>query len=149
MRKTAPLAIKLSAALLVAGVSFAQPSAATGLVSKPDLQGPWQMTLVGNTGCGLVSMLVKFTLNAQGTATNASVQTHAVGGGACESTLAGQSFTLTALALNGSGKANLSCGPGCGWNFDIQVAADRSLFNVVDVDPANPGNVLSGIAIHQ
>jgi hypothetical protein len=45
--------------------------------------------------------------------------------------------------------ANLSCGASCGWNFDIQVAPDRSVFNVVDVSTANPNNLLEGTAIHQ
>jgi hypothetical protein len=44
---------------------------------------------------------------------------------------------------------NLSCGPGCGWNLIIQVAKNRQIFNVVDVDHLNPGNYLEGTAIHQ
>jgi hypothetical protein len=61
----------------------------------------------------------------------------------------GQAFAVSILNPNGSGTANLSCGPGCEWNFDIQVSPDRSMFNVVDVSPANPGNFVEGVAIRQ
>jgi hypothetical protein len=50
---------------------------------------------------------------------------------------------------NGSGTANLSCGTGCGWDFNIQMAPDRSTFSLVDVSAANPGNDLAGVAVHQ
>jgi hypothetical protein len=56
-------------------------------------------------------------------------------------------ITITSLAANGSGTANLSCGSGCGFNFSIQVAPDRSTLNLVDV--SDPGNYLEGTAIHQ
>jgi hypothetical protein len=120
-------------------------SSATGNISKGDLAGNWVATLGGNTGCGLAAMEVKFTLNAAGTGT-ATITTHAQ---CADNVLSGQTFTVSTLAANGSGTAGLSCGVGCGWSFAIQVSPDRSTFNLVDVNPANPNNYLQGVAIHQ
>jgi hypothetical protein len=126
---------------------FITPSyASIGNINKADLAGPWQMTLTGNTGCGLSSLQVNVTMNAFGNGTNAVIKMH----GQCgDSVTTAQTFKILTLAANGSGTANLSCGNGCGWNFNIQVSADRSTFNIVDVDPLNPGNYLAGMAVHQ
>jgi hypothetical protein len=51
------------------------------------------------------------------------------------------------LDSNGSGTAGLTCGAGCGFTFQIQVAPDRTVFNLVDV--TDPNNFLEGVAIHQ
>jgi hypothetical protein len=119
-------------------------SHATGSVGKADLNGPWSLSMTGNTGCGLAAMQATFSLN-NGTGT-ASITTH----GQCgDSVLTGQAFTIATISANGSGTANLACGVGCGWNFNIQVSPDRSTFSVVDVAAANPNNYLSGVAIHQ
>lgn len=139
---------------LVAVVAMVRPSKASiGNITKADLAGPWQATLVGNTGCGLVSMLVTFTLNGSGTATNAAITTHLSGpstpGCTDGSVTTGQTFTVSSLGGNGSGKAGLSCGPGCGWVFDIQVSPDRGVANLTDVDTANPFNTPTGTMIHQ
>jgi hypothetical protein len=125
--------------------------ASIGTITKADLSGNWQMTLIGNTGCGLSSYVVTFTLNSSGTATNAAETGHFTTGSPCTdgSVTSGQTFTISSLSSSGSGVANLSCGASCGWNFDIQVAPDRSVFNVVDVSTANPNNLLEGTAIHQ
>jgi hypothetical protein len=103
------------------------------------------MTLTGDTGCGISTSYVTFTLNSAGSgvATNTS---HTQG---CGNPTGTGEFTILTLNANGSGTAGLSCGPGCGWAFHIQVSPDRSIFNVVDVDPTNPGNYLEGVAIHQ
>lgn len=131
------LAIAAVAALVTAGH-------ATGSIGKADLNGPWSVSLNGNTGCGLVAMQATFNLNG-GTGT-ATVTTH----GQCGDTvLTGQTFTVLTIAANGSGTANLSCGTGCGWDFNIQVSSDRSTFSLVDVSAANPNNYLSGVAVHQ
>jgi len=74
-----------------------------------------------------------------------SATSHTAGCG--DSTATNLPITITSLASNGSGTANLSCGSGCGFNFHIQVSADRSTFNLVDV--SDPGNFLEGTAIHQ
>lgn len=131
---------------LATGLLFANPSFATGTITRSDLSGPWQITLTGNTGCGLSSMLVNVTLNTLGVGTGAVIKTH----GQCgNSIIGGQTFKILTMLANGRGTANLSCGAGCGWNFDIQVSADRSIFNIVDVDPLNPNNFIGGMAVHQ
>jgi hypothetical protein len=125
-------------------ISFsAASSATTGNIVKSDLTGNWLITLRGTTGCGFSSMQANVTLGSTGTGT-ATLQMH----GQCgDSTATGQTFTINTLASDGSGTAGLSCGPACGWNFDIQVSPDRSKFNLVDVSSVNPGNYLEGVAI--
>jgi hypothetical protein len=133
---------------LVAMVAMVRPSKATiGTVSKADLSGPWQMTIVGQTGCGFGTTLYTFSLNGSGTSSNVTGTSHTTG--CADGTSSGNSFTIESLNNNGSGTANLTCGPSCGWNLNIQVAPDRSTFNVVDVSPANPGNFIEGVAVHQ
>ncbi len=58
-------------------------------------------------------------------------------------------FTIQSLSANGSGTAFLSCGTGCGWNLNIQVAHNGQMFNMVDVTTGNPGNFVEGSAIRQ
>jgi hypothetical protein len=141
-----PVRVVFLFVLCVAAVaSLVTASYATGNVGKGDLTGPWVVSLSGTTGCGLVAMEATFTLNGSGTGT-ATLTTH----GQCgDSTVTAQTFSVLTLSSNGSGTANLTCGTGCGWNFNIQVAPDRSTFSLVDVSSANPGNYLSGVAVHQ
>lgn len=128
---------------MVAAISLVTVSFATGNVSKGDLAGTWQITLGGVTGCGQSTELANITLNSNGSGTG-TLQTH----GSCgDSSLTGQTFTISSLKTNGSGTAGLSCGTGCGWAFTIQVSPDRSTFNLVDV--TDPGNFLEGTAVHQ
>lgn len=138
--------VLLATLCLVAVITIAKVSRASiGTISKSDLTGPWQITLSGNTGCGLVSMLATATLNTSGTGP-ATLTTH----GQCgDSVATGQTFTITSLNANGSGTAGLSCGSGCGWNLTIQVSPDRSSMNLVDVAKVNPGNFIAGTAVHQ
>ena len=134
---------RLNAALFVTVISLTTFSSATGNILKSDLTGTWQLALRGTTGCGFSSMQANVTLNSLGTGT-ATIQTH----GECgNSSLSGQTFTIKTLATNGKGTAGLTCGTGCGWTFNIQVAPDRSTFNLVDVSSANPGNFLEGVAV--
>lgn len=132
--------------LAIAAVTLlATSSFATGNISKGDLTGPWVVSLVGNTGCGLGTMQANFALNGSGTGT-ATITTHAQCG---DSVTTGQTFTVITLGANGAGTAGLTCGSGCGWTFNIQVAPDRSTFSLVDVSTANPLNYLAGMAVHQ
>jgi hypothetical protein len=131
---------------LVALGLFARSGQATGTITMADLSGPWAMTLTGDTGCGISTSHVTFTLNSAGSG-GATITSHSSGCG--DITSSGLPFTINTLNPNGSGTANLSCGSGCGWNLNIQVSPDRSIFSVVDVSPANPGNYLEGLAIHQ
>jgi hypothetical protein len=132
---------------LVVVVTMPTLSSATGDVVKADLAGRWQMTLIGQTGCGFGTTLYTFTLNASGSSSNVTGTYHTAGCG--DGTSSGNRFTIQSLSSDGSGTANLTCGSGCGWNLNIQVSPDRSKFNVIDVSPANPGNFIEGVAIHQ
>jgi hypothetical protein len=132
---------------LVVVVATSTPSSATGDIVKADLAGRWQMTIIGQTGCGFGTTLYTFTLNASGSSSNVSGTYHTAGCG--DGTSSGNAFTIQSLNADGSGTANLTCGSGCGWNLNIQVSPDRSKFNVIDVSSANPGNFIEGVAIHQ
>jgi hypothetical protein len=135
------------AAWLVAIVAASTLSSATGRIGKADLAGNWQMTIIGQTGCGFGTTLYTFTLDAHGSSSNVTGTYHTSGCG--DGTNSGNAFTIQSLNADGSGTANLTCGSGCGWNLNIQVSPDRSKFNVIDVSPANPGNFIEGVAIHQ
>jgi hypothetical protein len=121
-------------------------SAARFPITIAQLAGPWTVSLIGNTGCGWTSLLVTFTLGSGGHGT-ATYQSHT--SGCSDGTTGDVQFVVQTMNANGSGTANLSCGPSCGWEFNIQVAPTREIFNLVDVDPANPGNYLQGTAIRQ
>jgi hypothetical protein len=135
----------LPAAALILGAEATSANAAEN-ITIAELQGKWQATLLWSaSGCGAMSGLLNFTFGLNGTTSTASLTTNS-GCGAGTST---QSFTIQSLKPNGSGTAGLTCGAGCGWQFNIQVAPDVSIFNLVDVDPANPGNYVIGTAIRQ
>jgi hypothetical protein len=137
------IAAALSLAIILSGANV---SKAGGTITKAGLTGTWAMTLTGDTWCGASASYVTFTLNGAGSGP-ATITSHT---SACGNLIrSGQAFAVSILNPNGSGTANLSCGPGCKWKFDIQVSPDRSMFNVVDVSPANPGNFLEGVAIRQ
>lgn len=114
-------------------------------ISVSTLKGPWALSLVGFTGCGQGSIYATFNLDGSGSSM-ATVQFHGQCGDAKTPNLP---FVIQSVNPDGSGRANLSCGPGCGWNLIIQVAKDRQIFSAVDVDPVNPGNFLAGTAIRQ
>lgn len=135
----------VAGALAVAGFAAPVPAwAGVGQITLPDLTGNWVATLGGVTGCGPSAMHVVITMNNAGSGT-ATLTTH----GQCgDSVLTGQSFQIQSLNSNGVGTANLSCGPGCGWNLRFVLAPDRQVMNLADVDPVNPGNYLVGSAIH-
>jgi hypothetical protein len=121
----------------------AAPSLATGNIVKSDLKGTWRIELHGLTDCGFASMLATITVGTNGTGTG-PLQTHGVCG---DSTLPGQTFTVDTLSKTGEGTASLTCGASCEWNFEIQVAPDRTKFNLVDVDPLDTSAFLEGMAI--
>jgi hypothetical protein len=139
-----PLRMALLAVIMLSAIAlFVKPSKATiGVISKADLYGNWQATYVGFTGCGQASGLADISLNGSGMGT-ATLQSH----GQCGDVTGPQTLNIISLNSNGSGTAGLTCGTGCGWTFAIQVAPDRSSFNMVDV--TDPGNFLEGTAIHQ
>ena len=115
-------------------------------ISIRDLAGPWQATLLwSSSGCGPASGLINFTLDSTGTTPSAKL----VGHSGCGDSTTTQTFTIHTLNPNGSGTAGLTCGGGCGWEFTIQVDRQRSMFNLVNVDPANFNNYVAGTAIRQ
>jgi hypothetical protein len=132
---------------LVTVVAMSTPGSATGNIVKADLTGAWQMTIIGQTGCGFGTSIYSFTLDANGVSSNVRGSYHTAGCG--DGTFSGDAFTIVSLNPDGSGTAGLSCGSGCGWNLCIQVSPDRSTFNVVDVSSANPNNYIEGVAVHK
>jgi hypothetical protein len=129
------------ASLFQIGTSYA-----TGTVNKEDLSGPWAITLIGDTGCGSTSMLATGTLDVNGKGTM-TLHMHSAG---CGNTTTTEKFDILTMSANGSGTAGLSCNndSGCGWTFRIQVSADRSVFNLVDITDVG-NNRLQGSAVHQ
>jgi hypothetical protein len=134
----------------VAILSVVKVGRASGPINTENLQGAWQAAIIGFGGCANETIKVNFTLDDTGHSTNATLVAHAGGvppGPCSDNTLTGQTFTITALDSHGSGTAGLSCGPGCGFTFEIQVAPNREVFNLVDV--TDPRNFWEGTAIHQ
>ncbi len=133
--------------LLVAAVaSFPVISAAQS--AKPEitiakLAGSWQIALTGQTGCGQGSLLFVGTLNSSGVADGTMTQTFG-----CTSGSSSQTFQILTLNSSGTGTASLTCGSGCGWVFQIQVAPNKQVINLVDVTDPYP-NDLTGTAVKQ
>ncbi len=137
----------LSAVPLVIGL--AAPSAKAADITIAQLMGSWQATLIwSGSACGPMTGLLNFTFGTNGTTSTATLVMHTSQCGDLSST---QSFTVETLKPNGSGTAHLTCsqGAGCGWEFNIQVGEGRRGFNLVDVDPTNPGNFVEGYAVEQ
>ncbi len=128
--------------LVLATASFA-PRAKAQTVTIAQLAGPWQVDVIGNTGCGHTAMGFAGTLNASGTATGTLTVTSEGCGGPSTSS---QTFTINSLNDDGAGTASLTCGQGCGWSFNIQVAGNKWTFNLVDVSNGD-GNGLAGTAV--
>jgi len=143
-----PAQLALSAVLMLAVLtSLVTFGGAADVKAKPpitisQLAGPWQIAVVGNTGCGISSLLFAGTLNAQGT--GSGTLTFNSGCGSSSTT---ETFSIISLNHNGSGTAGLTCGTGCGWTFNIQVSPNKQVINMVDV--TDPSNYLAGTAVKQ
>lgn len=138
----------LRAGVLAAFLSFfvlgmATPGFATGNIVKSDLKGTWRISLRGTTSCGFVSMLATMTFSTNGVGSG-PLQIH---GDCGDSTLPSVTFTVNTLTKTGEGTATLTCGGGCAWHFDMQVAPDRSKFNLADVTFTDTDTFLDGVAI--
>ncbi len=143
LARLASLAALLMTAIAAHGQSGLRPP-----MTVSQLAGSWQAALVGNTGCGFTSMLVTFTLDSAGAGTATITGNSASTNPGCGPSVSnGQTFTITSLSSAGNGIAGLSCGPDCGWNFNIQVAPNRQIFNLVDV--VNDSNYLAGTAVRE
>jgi hypothetical protein len=113
-------------------------------IKLADLAGSWAISLGGHTGCGLSSMYVTVDLDATGFGMARIISSST---GCPPGDDPAEPFQIFALNPDGSGTAGLSCGPGCGWSFTIQVPqGSTNLFTLVDVSPDNPNNVLVGTA---
>ena len=109
-----------------------------------DLAGSWAISLGGHTGCGLMTLYVTVKLDASGSGTARTISSST---GCPPGDDPAQPFQILSLNADGSGTAGLSCGPGCGWVFTIQVPRENTnLFTLVDVARENPNNVLVGTA---
>jgi hypothetical protein len=141
-----PIRLLVGVLSVVAVASLSSVSQATGVIGKEDLAGPWAMTLTGDTGCGVSTSLATGTLDSTGTGL-VTVRSHTAG---CGNPVSTEKFQILTLNANGSGTASLSCGNqgSCGWQFKIQVAPDRTVFNLVDITDVG-NNFLEGVAIHQ
>lgn len=140
-RLAAPAMLPVSSLIAVTAATAEGQTPATAPVRLFELAGPWSVSLIGNTGCGWTTFVVTFTLDTKGSGT-ATILSHTSGCG--DGTTGDVPFVIQTLNANGSGTANLSCGEACGWEFVIQVARNREIFSLVDVDPANPGQLFVG-----
>jgi hypothetical protein len=131
-------------------VGHAVPSANAEDITIAQLKGKWQAALLwSSSGCGAMSGLLNFTFGTNGTTSTATLTVNSGTGHGCGPKTSTQNFTVHSLNPNGSGIAGLTCGEGCGWQFNIQVAPNLEIFNLVDVDPNNPNNYVEGTAIRQ
>jgi hypothetical protein len=134
--------MSMLAALNTVGV--AQDAKQPTGITIASLAGPWQLAIVGNAGCGPTSLLFTGTLSSTGKATGTLTSSSGCGVNSAST----ETLTIETMNSNGSGTANLSCGVACGWNFSIQVAPSKTVFNLVDVtDPV--ANYLAGTAVKQ
>lgn len=137
--------VLMAAAALAAGATIAAPAPVSAAgITKAQLAGSWAATLVGNTGCGVTTLYVVFTLNSAG-AGSARTQMHS--SGCTDAITSGNVFTIVSVNSTGAGIATLTCGSECGWSFKIQVDSGLRLFSLVDV--ADLSNFLQGVSIHQ
>lgn len=110
-----------------------------------EMKGSWTAALSGVTGCGVSTLSIEFTLDAQGKGTQTDSTEHTAACGDLNNT--GLYVELQALNPNGSGFIAFGCGVGCGFGFTIQVARSRELFNMAP-EPV-PGNYLAGVAVRK
>jgi hypothetical protein len=140
VRLALAMTLVLVSVMALVGVSAAQNAPVKPSITVSQLAGRWQITAVGNTGCGISSILFTGTLNSSGTATGTLK-----GNNGCGASSSTQTFNIISLNANGSGTAGLTCGTGCGWTFNIQVSPNLQVFNLVDI--TDPSNYLAGTAV--
>ena len=127
---------------LIPTVATAQNEKAKPEMTINQLAGPWQLALVGNTGCGTSTILFTGSLNTSGVANGTLT-----GNSGCGPSSLSSTFTIISLNANGSGTAGLSCGNDCGWTLNIQVSPNKQVINMVDV--TDPSNYVAGTAVKQ
>jgi len=146
LRFALPAVFALATAVSLAPIKVSADVSPKELLAQ--MEGEWTAVLEGNTGCGQTSMLVTFKLDAAGNgAGTANIVGHSTG--CADSNTTGDDFVIHTLNADGTGKAGLTCGAGCGWTFSIQVASTGKLFVLTDVEPTNPKNTVTGTAVHK
>ena len=117
----------------------------TPALTLAEMKGSWTAALSGVTGCGVSTLSIEFTLDAQGKGTQTASTEHTAACGELNNT--GLFVELQSLNPDGSGFIAFGCGVGCGFGFTIQVARSRELFNLAP-EPV-PGNYLAGVAVRK
>ena len=117
----------------------------TPSLTVAEMKGSWTAALSGVTGCGVSTLSIEFTLDAQGKGTQTASTEHTAACGDLDNS--GLYVELQSLNPDGSGFIAFGCGVGCGFGFTIQVAHSRELFNMAP-QPVS-GNYLAGVAIRK
>jgi hypothetical protein len=121
------------------------PTATFDQATVSNFAGKWDLTVIGQTGCGFGTAFYNITLPASGTGT----ATGTLHNGCGDSSTGTVSFHIDSVTAHGSGTGGLTCGAGCGWALKVQISPNHDVFTVVDVDPTNPSNFIAGTAIRQ
>jgi len=121
------------------------PTVPAGPVTLKQMQGSWVAALSGVTGCGVSTLAMEFTLDAQGKGTQLSSAEHTAGCGELDH--AGDYVDLQVLNPDGSGFIAFGCGVGCGFGFTFQLSHSKEVFNMAP-EPV-PGNYLAGLAVRR
>jgi hypothetical protein len=125
--------------------SHPTPTAVAGSVTLKQMQGSWTAALSGVTGCGVSTLSMKFTLDAQGKGTQTSSTEHTAACGEIDHS--GDFAEIQSLNPDGSGFIAFGCGVGCGFGFTIQVSHNKEIFNMAP--ESVPGNYLAGVAVRR
>jgi hypothetical protein len=83
-------------------------------------------------------------VDATGASTTDTLTVHTASCG--DGTDTSETFKIATLNPDGSGTALFKCGSSCTWTFAIQLSADRSMFNLTDVTPADTSGRVAGVA---
>lgn len=134
---------------IVAGLAILSSTA--DHVAVADLKGDWTLTLMGRQLENCESGGADVPLSIWGT-----VSLNTAGAGAMSFTIHGPEgnftgvtdFAIGTLNADGSGTALIECDFGVWATFGIQVSPDRSVFNLVNVSPAEP-TFLAGAAVRR
>ena len=121
------------------------PTAVAGPLTLKQMQGSWVAALSGVTGCGVSTLAMEFTLDAQGKGTQLSSTEHTAACGELDH--AGDFAQIQVLNPDGSGFIAFGCGVGCGFGFTIQVSRSREMFNMAP--ESVPGNYLAGVSVRK
>jgi len=134
--------------LVVFGVFVYRTKADASPLTIYSLGGQWRLSFAGTTGCGYGTQVSDISMNTSGygSVPTGQAKFHTQGCGDGYSTGPTQ-FIVQTLNPDGTGTGNLSCGPGCGWELELQLSRNGDVFSFTGVDFGNPGNFVSGTVI--